>query len=106
MAVNEERLFNYRLYHLVYHWAAFVAISVLLLSVGALVCVSPAIRYKGFLYFANILGGAASLFALRRGDETQGFLKHPRNLLLGALLTVVIVVINLLIISNSPHAQP
>jgi hypothetical protein len=118
-ALNDERLYNYRLYHLVYHWAAFVAISVLLLSLGALVCVSPEIRFTAYLCFANILGGAASLFALYRQrtfvdqlyqmmggrdpeTQTQRFLRHPYNLVAGAVLTFAIVVINLIMIANLP----
>ena len=111
--MNEERLFNNRLYHLVYHWAAYVATLVLLLSLGAQVCVSPQIRYPWYLRFANITGGAASLFFLWRmntfGDkvnslmggpdgETQWFMKHPWNLRFGGFVTIVIVIINLFII--------
>jgi hypothetical protein len=111
--VNEDRLFNQRLYHLVYHWAAYVATLVLLLSLGALVCVSPTIRYPAYLRFVNIAGGAASLFFLYRqktlGDrvnemvggvdrEAQWFLKHPKNMWFGGAVTVIIVIMNLLII--------
>lgn len=115
--MNDERLFNLRLYHLVYHWAAYVATLVLLLSLGALVCVSPTIRYPWHLRFANIAGGSASLFFLYRmrtfGDgvyellggpdeKSQWFLTHPRNLVFGAFVTLVIVVINLLLICFLP----
>ena len=111
--MNEERLFNHRLYHLVYHWAAYVATLVLLLTLGAIVCVSPQIRYPGYLHFANIAGGAASLFFLWRMNtfgnkvnsmiggldgETQWFMKHPWNIIFGGFVTIVIVIINLLII--------
>lgn len=111
--MNEERLFNHRLYHLVYHWAAYVATLVFLLSLGALVCVSPTIRYPAYLRFANIAGGAASLFFLYRmktfGDkvnqmisgvdqETQWFFRHPYNLWFGAAVTLAIIIINLAMI--------
>ncbi len=114
---NEDRLFNHRLYHLVYHWAAYVATLVLLLTLGAWVAVTPAsfIRDASYLRFANIAGALASWFFLLRmktfGDEVNAlmgaaahvkpqwflrwFLTHPRNLWFGAVVTLAILVFNL-----------
>lgn len=112
--MHEERIFNYRLYHLVYHWAAYTATLVLLLSLGALVAVTPpANRHASYLYFANVAGACASWFFLYRmktfGDQvhmlmggldekTQGFLKHPCNLWFGAAVTLIIVGFNLTLV--------
>ena len=112
--MNEERLFNHRLYHLVYHWAAWTATLVLLLSLGSLVAVTPpaAIRHAGYLRFANVAAGAASLFFLYRmkwsGDEVnrllgsdpgaQWILTHPRNLYLAAVASLALTALNFALI--------
>lgn len=75
-----NELFNHRLYHLVYHWAAYVA-TLVLLTLGALVAVTtPAssIRDASYLRFANIAGALASWFFLLRmktfGDEVNALM--------------------------------
>jgi hypothetical protein len=117
--MDNERLFNFRLYHLVYHWAAYIATLVLMLSLGALVALTPSLTNPyavWYLSFANIAGACASWFFLVRmktygdqlhslmggaGKASQWYLKHPFNLLLGAVVTLIILVFNLIVICST-----
>jgi hypothetical protein len=88
-----------------------VATLVLLLSLGALVAVTPSgsIRYPWYLRFANLAGWAASWFFVYRINFYTALLGvpdrapfwqlgYPLNLYLAGLVTLVIVVVNCLLI--------
>ena len=69
--LQDERRFNHALYHLVYHWAAYIATFVLLMTLGMLTVITPNLPTKAICYivFANILGLVGSAFSLLRIND-------------------------------------
>src|SRR5947208_14032379 len=59
---NPEWVYYHSLYHLVYHWAAYVAFLVLLITIGLVPSVSAVPRSKLYIGFAIVVSGVASGF--------------------------------------------
>jgi len=112
---NPEWVYNHALYHLVYHWAAYVAFLVLLITIGVILSVAPVPPVRvSRLYdaFAIVVCGTASGFFLWRMDtfgkvvnqSLKGaaaatmWTSDPVNLWIGAAVTGCVVIADIVVL--------
>jgi hypothetical protein len=96
--------YYHSLYHLVTHWAAYVATLGLLLTIGVVISASPKLGNRWYFVLAIIVASGASFFFLRRmhtfatdvnrildveADETK-WLPGSLNLVIGACVTLAV----------------
>ena len=108
---DESWAYYHSLYHLVTHWAAFVGVLALLITIGVVISASPKLGNRWYFVFAIISGTLAAFYFLGRmrtfgnsvltkleefADESTlpPVIGFPWNLLVGAIVVVGITVLD------------
>lgn len=102
---DESWAYYHALYHLVTHWAAFVATLALLVTIGVVISASPTLGNRWYFIFAIATTTIAAWFFLWRmgtfgavvntslkgaASTTYWLIPHPWNLLVGAGVSLVV----------------
>ena len=111
-------MFYHALYHLVAHWAAFIATLGLLLTIGLILATSPTIRHRSPCVYLIIIVLSGSWWILWRmwifvnflntklptdylRTIVWGWIPHPYNLVAGALGALAITILDLWILKKA-----